>query len=108
VYGVASWAVTQRTREIGVRMALGAAPGDVLRLIMRGAAGPLGVGLIAGTAGAMVLGRYLESLLFGVRPGDAITLSVAACVLASAVLVATYVPARRAARSSPAVTLRTE
>ncbi len=108
VYGVASWAVAQRRREIGVRMALGASPGDVLRLIMREAAGPLALGLIAGIAGALVLGRYIESMLFGIRPGDAITLSVAASVLAGAVLVATYVPARRAARGSPAVTLRSE
>ncbi len=108
VYGVASWAVSQRTREIGVRMALGAAPGDVLRLILRAALPPLGIGLAAGTTGALVLGRYLESLLFGVKPNDAITLAVAAGVLAGAALVATYIPARRAARTNPAVTLRSE
>jgi putative ABC transport system permease protein len=108
VYGVASWAVAQRTREIGVRMALGAAPADVVRLVLGGALGPVSLGLLTGTAGALAAGRYLESLLFGVKPVDVGTLASAGLVLAATVLVATYIPARRAARANPAVTLRTE
>ena len=108
VYGVASWAVAQRTREIGVRVALGAAPDDVQRLVLGGALGPICLGLLAGTAGALAGGRYLESLLFGVKPADVGTLASAGLVLAATVLVSTYIPARRAARANPAVTLRSE
>jgi len=108
VYGVASWAVAQRTREIGVRMALGAARADVLRLVLGGALGPICLGLLTGTAGALIAGRYLESLLFGVKPADGGTLASAGLVLAATVLVATYIPARRAAGANPAATLRSE
>jgi putative ABC transport system permease protein len=108
VYGVASWSVAQRTREIGVRMALGAAPGDVSRLVLRGAVGPLFAGIVTGTAGALAATRYLESLLFGVKPNDVFTLAMAASVLAATALLATYIPARRAASTNPAVTLRSE
>jgi len=108
VYGVASWSVAQRTREIGVRMALGAAPGDVLRMVLHGALPPLCVGVIAGTAGALAATRYLESLLFGVKPDDSLTLATAACVLVATALLATYIPARRAAGANPAITLRSE
>jgi putative ABC transport system permease protein len=108
VYGVASWTVAQRTREIGVRMALGAAPGDVLRLVLHGAVLPLALGLALGAAGALATTHYLESLLFGVKPNDTLTLISAGCVLAATALLATYIPAQRAARTNPAVTLRSE
>jgi|SRR5579871_379466 len=108
VYGVASWSVAQRTREIGVRMALGAAPGDVSRMVLRAAMVPLGAGVAAGAAGALATTRYLESLLFGVKANDSITLITAACILVGTALAATYVPARRAAAMNPAVTLRSE
>ena len=108
VYGVASWSVAQRAREIGVRMALGAAPEDISRMVLRGALGPLCAGVSAGTAGALATTRYLESLLFGVKPNDGITLATAGCVLAATALLATFIPARRAAGANPAVTLRSE
>ena len=108
VYGVAAWSVAQRTREIGVRMALGAAPSDVLRMVLRSALWPLGLGLSAGTAGALATTRYLQSLLFEVKPDDVATLAAAGSILAAAALAATYIPARRAARANPAVTLRAE
>jgi len=108
VYGAASWSVAQRTREIGVRMALGAAPGDVVRMVLQGAIGPLCIGVIAGTAGALAAARYLASLLFGVKPNDSFALAAAGGVLAATALLATYIPARRAAGTNPAETLRSE
>jgi putative ABC transport system permease protein len=108
VYGVASWAVVQRRPEIGVRLALGATARDVLGLVLARALRAVCLGIAAGAAGALAAGRYLESMLFGVKPNDALTLLAAASVLAVAAVFATSIPALRAARANPAATLRSE
>jgi putative ABC transport system permease protein len=106
VFGVISYFAEQRTQEIGVRMALGARRGDVLALVLgRGARlALLGVGL--GLAGAAALSRSLSGLLFEVSPTDPAVFALAAGGLAVAALVASYLPARRAAHTAPAVALR--
>jgi putative ABC transport system permease protein len=108
IYGVLAYSVTERTREIGVRMALGAEPGRITYLIAAGAAWIVAGGLAAGMAGALVLTGLLKSLLFGVGPRDWATLSIACLVLVGAAAVAAYVPARRAARLAPVDALRME
>jgi putative ABC transport system permease protein len=106
VHGVMSALVGQRTREIGVRMALGARGGDVVRMVVRqsGRLALLGVGV--GLVLALGLSRFLESLLYGVRPWDPLTLAAASGVLAGATLLASMAPARRAARMDPVAALR--
>ena len=108
VFGIIGYLVSRRTHEIGVRMAIGADRGDIIRLVMREGirftAGGIGLGL----GGAMMLTRYLSSLLYGVSATDPITMALAALSLASAALLACYLPARRAARVDPLVALRHE
>jgi putative ABC transport system permease protein len=106
VYGVSAYAVHQRTQEIGVRMALGARSRDVLTLIMLDAlaAGATGAGV--GLVAALALTRTLSSLLYGVAPTDPAAYFGAASLLLFVVLLACYIPARRAARLDPAITLR--
>jgi len=108
VYGVLSYAVSQRAREIGIRLALGAGPGRVVASIIRwGAAlGAVGIGL--GIAGSLGLTRLIESQLFGVEARDPAILTVVAAVIALAILAAAWIPARRAARVDPTETLRQE
>ncbi len=108
LYGVMAQAVLQRGREIGVRMALGAQTGDVLRLILREGAVLVAGGLAAGTAAALGLTWLIKSLLFGVKPTDPLTFIAVAALLAAVALVATYLPARRATRVDPVITLRYE
>jgi ABC-type antimicrobial peptide transport system permease subunit len=106
IYGVTSYYVTQRTHEIGVRMALGAQIGDVLRLVMRRAMLLAVVGIGIGVAGAFAVTRYMRTLLFEVKPVDMSTFVAVAIVLASVVLVACLVPARRAAKIDPLQALK--
>jgi putative ABC transport system permease protein len=108
IYGVLAYSVTQRTREIGVRMALGAQPGDVLRLVVREGMRVAIVGTCAGLVGGFVLGRAVSSLLYGVAVRDPATFTYVAALLMSVALAACAIPARRAARVDPMVALRYE
>jgi putative ABC transport system permease protein len=108
LYGVLAYAVTQRTREIGVRMALGARPAQALALVARESAAVVGAGLLLGSAGALASARSFAGLLFGVGPADPLALLGAVLVLGAISLAATLVPARRAALVDPAVALRAE
>jgi putative ABC transport system permease protein len=108
LYGVLGQFVSQRTPEIGVRMAVGARPADVLRLIVLEAAGPVAAGVVAGMLGAAGLGRYLGSLLYEIRPGDPMILGLVSVALVCVAGLATLLPARRAARVDPMAALRAE
>ncbi len=108
IYGVMSYWVTQRTHEIGVRVALGAQPRQVLRLVLARAAWLTLGGLSFGLVGAFVLAHWLSSLLFGVRPIDPLTFLAASVALAGIAFVASWQPARRAAGVDPMVALRYE
>ncbi len=108
IYGVMAYMVSRRTREIGIRMALGARPGDVLRAIMNRGVALTAAGLALGLAGALAASRALASLLFEVSPTDPVTLAGVVFLLAAAALFACYWPARRATRVDPMVTLRYE
>jgi len=108
IYGVIAYLVSLRTREIGVRMALGAEPAQVRRMIARHALVDAGIGVAAGLAGALVLTRVLGSVLFGVSPTDPLALGGAAVVLVATALAASWLPARRAAALAPSIALRAE
>jgi putative ABC transport system permease protein len=108
LYGVISYAVTQRAGEIGVRMALGARGVDITRLVLSQMAVVVGVGLAAGAVGAIALAGEMRSMLFGITTLDPSTFAAVAALLVVVALIASYVPARRAARVDPVVALRAE
>jgi predicted permease len=108
VYGVMSYLVSQGTHDIGVRMALGARPANILRLVTRQGMELAGIGIAGGLIGALALTRVMVGLLFGVSTTDAVTFSTVALILAAVALVATVIPARRAISIDPIVALREE
>jgi len=108
VFGVMSWLVAQTTQDMGVRIALGASSGDILRLVIRQGMTLAAIGIAAGLAGALALTRLMSSLLFGVSATDVFTFAAVAALLASVTLAATVVPAFRASRVDPMVALRVE
>jgi putative ABC transport system permease protein len=108
VYAVSAFAVTSRTREIGIRAALGASHRDVIGLVLRNGMSPALGGLAAGMGMAAMLAPALSGMLFGVRPADATSLAISLAALGCAALLANIVPARRAARIDPIVALRVE
>ena len=110
VYGVLTFALTRRTREVGIRLALGASPADIRRLVVRATAGVLVAGLAIGLAGSLALTRLIANLLYGVTSSDLVSfwgsLLGSILVLAAVTVLAGYVPVRRAVRTDPAIALR--
>lgn len=108
IYGVIAYTVSQRTREIGIRLALGAQQGDLMRMFVRHGLALAGIGVIAGLGAAIGLTRLMKSLLFGVGPLDPLTFAAVAVVLVAAAMLASYLPARRASNVDPVEALRAE
>ncbi len=109
IYGVVSYSVAQRTREMGIRMALGATPGSLLALVMKEHGGWMaGAGIVVGVMASLFAGRFAAKLLYGVAPSDPSTYIAVALLLAAVAMVASLLPARRATRVDPTVALRTE
>jgi len=108
LYAVVAGTVAERTREIGVRLALGSTPGGVLRFIMRGGARLGALGLLIGLGGAIGVAKMMGGLLYGLSPSDPVTFAIAPLTLALVVMIATYLPARRAVRLDPIAALRSD
>ena len=108
IYGVIAYSVTQRTQEIGIRMALGARNGDVLRMVVGQAMALSAVGILIGGAGAFLLTRLMTKLLFNVTHGDPLTFVAVAALVGGVAAIASYVPGRRATRVDPVIALRAE
>ncbi len=108
IYGVITYGVAQRTRELGIRMALGACAGDVLRLVVRQGMAPVLAGMLLGLGGAALGTRLLRGFLFGIESSDPLTFGGVALFLVAVALLACYLPARRAALADPVMALRNE
>jgi putative ABC transport system permease protein len=108
IYGVVSYSVTQRTNEIGIRVALGAGSADIARMVLREALTLAAIALLVGFAASLALSRVLESLLFEVKPTDPFTLASVGCIILLVSALAALLPARRATRVEPTVALRYE
>jgi putative ABC transport system permease protein len=108
IFGALSYAVSQRSREIGIRVALGAQPAEVLGMVLRHALTLAALGMGIGLAGALALSRAISGMLFGLSPSDPATLGGVAALLAAVALLASYIPARRATRVDPVEALRAE
>jgi ABC-type antimicrobial peptide transport system permease subunit len=108
IYGVMAYAISRRTREIGIRMAIGASRGQVLAIVGRRALWLIGSGTIGGLAVALAAGRFLEKILYGVEPTDPLTLVIVLGLLLAIAALACWIPARRAIRINPVTALRQE
>ena len=108
LYGVMSYSVSQRKQELGIRLALSAQPGRVLRMVVVQGLTLAGVGVVLGLGGGLLLGRAMSSILYEVGAGDPATYATVCLVLATVALLATYVPARRAMKLNPLAALRLE
>jgi putative ABC transport system permease protein len=108
IYGVIGYSVSQRTQEIGIRMALGAQRAEVLRMIVGHAMTLAGAGIVAGAAGAWGLTRLMQKLLFGVTPSDPVTFAAVSAGLAVVAAIAASIPGLRATRVDPVIALRSE
>jgi putative ABC transport system permease protein len=108
IYGVISYIVSERTHEIGIRLALGAEKRNILQMVLRQGLGLALAGAAVGLAGALIVSHLLTGLLYGVKPTDPATFGAVAVILMSVALIACYVPARRAMRVDPIVALRCE
>jgi ABC-type antimicrobial peptide transport system permease subunit len=108
IYGVMAYAISQRTGEIGLRMALGARRSDILRIVLSEAGLIVVAGVGAGLMGSLVLTRFLQTLLFDIKPTDPLTFGTLTILLAGVALLASFIPARKASRIDPLVALRHE
>ncbi|HEX5835670.1 MAG TPA: FtsX-like permease family protein, partial [Pyrinomonadaceae bacterium] len=108
IYGIVSYAVTQRTQEIGIRVALGAQARDILQMVLKHGLVLVLSGVVLGIGGALALTRFLATLLFGITPTDTLTFVVVSAIFFLVAMIASFIPARRAVKVDPLVALRYE